>query len=94
MNLPLYKCHKTVAAAKIINIDTERAPEGGAVLVLDDPRVKVGGILPTVAVDAAWLARNPAATEGGYYVVYVENADQYTTYSPAGPFESGYTREG
>ena len=95
-NLPLYQCHKKVRAAKIICITgPEGFADGHAELVLDqyDPTLRIpksGHI--TIPVDAGWLTRNPKLAVGGYYVVYVENADQYSAYSPAEPFETGYTK--
>ena len=83
--LPVYQCHKKVAAAKIISIITTAEP-AGASLILD------GLGIDGIQVDAAWLARNPKVAEGGYFVCYIENEDQYTAYSPAKPFEDGYTR--
>jgi hypothetical protein len=78
--LPLYQCHKQVRAAKIIA--TERIDRGQLILHLE------GG--STFTADIAWLARNPLVAVGGYFVQYQE-ADKYTSYSPAGPFEGGYT---
>lgn len=88
-HLPLYLCHKKVRAAKIISIDTERAPEGGANLILESLTSRAGEMLPVITVDSAWLQRNPALDIGGYFVEYQEG-DKYTAYSPAGPFKSGY----
>ncbi len=80
--LPLYQCHKQVRAAKIISTGSGRVP-GEVELFLD------GEVM--VTVDVAWVARNPQLESGGYFVHYQEG-DDYTTYSPAGPFESGYTK--
>jgi hypothetical protein len=93
MPLPLYQCHKKVRAAKIICITgPEGFSDGHAEIVLDqpDPQYPTSGHV-AVAVDSAWLQRNPKVAVGGYFVHYCENADNYTTYSPAEPFESGYT---
>ena len=87
INLPIYKCHKKVAAAKIITVDKDHAPVGGAVIVLD-VKVPAGDIKPTYAVDSDWIQRNPKVAVGGYFVGYDDN---YTAYSPAEPFEAGYT---
>lgn len=78
--LPLYQCHKKVRAAKITSV---RRYDDGSVLYLDNGS--------ETEVDNAWLARNPKLAVGGYFVHYCENADNYTAYSPAEPFESGYT---
>lgn len=80
LGLPIYLCHKKVGAAKITAITPK---ENGAVLTLD------GG--PQIHVDAAWLQRNPAVAAGGYFVQYIQNPDGYTAYSPAQPFEEGYS---
>lgn len=80
-NLPQWKCHKVVRAAKII--DWHRLPnrpgeefhlflEGGHKKTLPSSRIPADG--PIV---------------GGYYVVY---EDGYTSFSPAEAFEAGYTR--
>jgi hypothetical protein len=47
-----------------------------------------------VYVDEPWLMRNPALSEGGFFIQYIENEDHYTAFSPAQPFEDGYTLEG
>ena len=57
-------------------------PVGAAMITPEDP-----GYAP-FSIDAAYLRKhNPQA--GGYYVVY---ADGYKSFSPAEPFEDGYTR--
>jgi len=81
--MPFYRCHKLVRAAKIVHIDDV---PGGKLLT-----VTVGsGNISSIEVDAAWLTRNPALSIGGYFVEYQEG-DKYTSYSPAAPFEGGYT---
>lgn len=87
MNLPIYQCHKMVGAAKIVCVG-DASTSGVRSLGLD----LLNGLTDTVLVDDAWMQRNPKTAVGGYYVVYVENADQYSAYSPAEPFESGYSR--
>ncbi len=75
--LPLYRCHKEVRAAKIIAIE-----DGGA-LKLD----ALCGIEVTVTPGPAWMSRhNPEV--GGYFVRY--EGDGYESYSPALAFENGY----
>lgn len=76
-----YKCHKVVQAAKITVVGDASA-DGSVSLGLE------GG--DTIVVDAAWMTRNPEVAEGGYYVIYPDS-DNYSAYSPAGPFESGYS---
>lgn len=81
--LPQWKCHKIVRAARILDMvmhgNSVPLP-GGATLHLD------GGA--KVATDAAWVQRCDPAV-GGYYVVY---EDGYTSFSPSKAFEDGYTR--
>ena len=92
MNLPFYRCHKIVRAAKIIHIyDLEGTGSKGLTLDVPDgePAFQLNEY---VTVDIAWLTRNPAVAIGGYFVEYQEG-DKYSAYSPAGPFESGYTPE-
>jgi hypothetical protein len=86
LDLPRYKSHKIVGAAKITVIGDASA-DGSRSLGL----ALLDGTTDTVVVDAAWLTRNPAIEVGGYFVQYVENADGYTSFSPAEPLESGYT---
>ena len=79
-DLPLFLCHKQVRAAKITAIPSDEnwIAGTGKVLELDNGS--------TVTVDAAWLSRCKPQV-GGYYVVYGE----FTSFSPAAPFEAGYT---
>lgn len=79
MNLPKYKSHKTVAAAKIIGLEDD-----DTVLVLEI----TGQAEPSrVIMSVDWLVRNKPVV-GGYYVVY---NDGYASFSPAKAFEEGYT---
>ena len=83
--LPQYKCHKIVRASKIITIDktgTGTESTGIARLILETEGI------PPVEVDVAWLNTHKVAA-GGYLVVYDDG--RYTSWSPAEPFESGYT---
>lgn len=78
-NLPVYQCHKKVNAAKINVIN-------GTALELsfqDGDRTRI----KTVRVDPEWIERHKPEV-GGYFVAYDNN---YTSYSPADAFESGYT---
>lgn len=89
--MPRYKCHKEVWALKIGGILRNPNPDPtgksaassyGARLVPAEE-----GYGP-IEVDAAYMNKHrPEA--GGYYVVY---DDGYKSYSPAAPFEDGYTR--
>lgn len=73
-----YKSHKVVQAAKILELSVHG---DGGVLRLDD------GVNQHVSLD--WLTKH-VPEEGGYFVRY---PDGYESYSPAEPFESGYTAE-
>ena len=93
MEMPRYKCHKEVWALKIAAIKRdgegeERETDGSAMITPEDSRYA------SFRVDHAWLRRNPKAEAGGYYVVYARQPgeiENYTAYSPADAFESGYT---
>ena len=82
-NLPIYKSHKTVRAAKINHIKTDPDDRsGGAMLVFEDSSIE------DVPVDKEYIRKhNPQA--GGYYVQY---QDGYESFSPAEAFESGYSK--
>ena len=77
MEMPQYQCHKQVWALKIVEV----VPKDGKFILRVEPP------FTPLVVDADWHARHrPEA--GGYYVVY---EDGYKSYSPAEPFEGGYT---
>lgn len=88
--MPRYQCHKKVWALKIKEVTHNENPDTtgasgassyGAVLVVQD------GYAP-ISVSAEYVNKhNPQA--GGYYVVY---EDGYRSFSPAEPFEDGYSR--
>jgi hypothetical protein len=81
IELPRYKCTKEVHAAKITEIEShESNGEGSHTMVFGD----IGG---RKFLTDEWKERHKPEV-GGYYVVY---KDGYTSYSPAEPFESGYT---
>jgi len=86
--MPKYQCHKTVWALKIKNIvrdgadDPNRETDGSAMIEPGD-----AGYAP-FKVDWEYMRKhNPQV--GGYYVVYDGG---YKSYSPAEPFESGYSK--
>jgi hypothetical protein len=92
--LPQWKCHKVVRAAKILtmtlppealqdlpNMGTNARAYYPASLELE------GGF--TREVEAEWMTRNRKTAVGGYFVEY---DDGYTSYSPAHAFETGYTK--
>jgi hypothetical protein len=80
VELPQYRCHKVVRAAKITAFRQNGNP-GMPDIVLGE----IGGIV-TALPD--WHAKNKPQV-GGYYVVY---EDGYTSYSPAKAFEEGYAK--
>ena len=83
-DLPAWKCHKIVNAAKIMSVDVLDAELGEYALRLDSG---VEGDIPSAVVTQGWCEKHEPET-GGYLVVY---EDGYQSYSPAEPFESGYT---
>lgn len=83
-DLPYWRCHKVVRAAKIEKI--EPCPYLGVGwhdLFLDTP----GGTLVRT-VQPTYIDRHKPKV-GGYYVLY---EDGYESFSPAEPFQNGYTR--
>jgi hypothetical protein len=87
-DLPAWKCHKIVHAAKIVSIEYVAPRDDSAfaehTLYLD---FGIEGDITPVIVDPEWFAKH-SPDEGGYLVVY---EDGYQSYSPAEPFEAGYT---
>lgn len=88
-DLPKYRCHKDVRAAKVLECIDHRPPDHPdqylpyKTLVLDTAPEKT-----VLRVSWDWFAKhNPSA--GGYYVLY---EDGYTSFSPAKAFEEGYTK--
>jgi hypothetical protein len=86
--MPLYRCHKEVWALKIKSIRQAPSeqeavnPGGDWYLVPEDE-----GFAPLLVGHDYYTKHRPAV--GGYYVVY---DDGYKSFSPAKPFEQGYTR--
>jgi hypothetical protein len=78
--LPLYKSHKTVRAAKITGF-RENGLQGAPDLLLGE----IGGVTTMLP---EWHAKHQPHA-GGYLVVY---EDGYQSFSPAKAFEEGYTR--
>lgn len=80
-----YRSHKVVEAAKIIAVrrldDSFENAKAGFELTLE-------GEPTPVEVNYFWIRSGKPPEAGGYFVKY---ADDYTSYSPAEPFESGYT---
>lgn len=79
VELPRYKSHKIVRAAKITAI------RGNGT---DGPDLVLGEINGIVSLLPDWHAKHKPHV-GGYYVIY---EDGYTSFSPADAFENGYTR--
>lgn len=90
IELPKYRCHKQVWALLIAAIQPKASPDPtgqsmaasyGAVIVPANDRYA------PLEVSAEYVMKhNPEP--GGYYVLY---EDGYASYSPAAPFESGYS---
>lgn len=78
---PQYRCHKVVRAFKIGRI--ERDPISEQVEFLPEEAT-----LPPFRKGWKFFARHSPHV-GGYIVFY---EDGYVSYSPAKPFESGYSR--
>lgn len=77
--LPLWKCHKTVAAFKITDIES-----------MSNGQVRLIGEADLAFVcDAAYVDKHRPQI-GGYFVRY---HDGYRSWSPAEAFEDGYTPE-
>lgn len=79
MQMPRWKCHKTVYADKIIAI---QPTESG-----DIWQLACGGYVP--ASITAEVSKRHAPLVGDYIVHY---EDGYRSWSPAKAFEEGYTR--
>lgn len=78
VELPQYRSHKIVRAAKITGFRL-----AGAALA-DMLLGEIGGI---ASQSPEWFMKHKPES-GGYYVLY---EDGYASYSPAKAFESGYT---
>lgn len=82
VEIPQYRCHKVVRAAKITAVEGHVEDNG--------MRLMLGEIGGQVDVDDIWLGKHGQLDmPGGYYVVY---DDGYTSFSPAKAFEEGYAR--
>jgi hypothetical protein len=78
--MPRYKCHKEVWALKIAGI----APQNADGVAMIQPADSGYAAFP---VSQEYQQKHKPQV-GGYYVVY---DDGYKSYSPAAPFESGYS---
>ena len=79
--LPRWQSHKEVLADKIVAVEDGNGP------VLMRWRLACGILIDVGAALAARPAGRPVL--GGYYVRY---EDGFESWSPAEPFEAGYTR--
>jgi hypothetical protein len=87
LELPKYKCHKVVNAAKILEINDARGGEDKKEFVLEVGKNKKGEIeKSSVLIFKEWIVKHEPKV-GGYYVVY-DNG--YSSWSPADAFEEGY----
>lgn len=84
--MPKYRCHKTVRALKIVAVQdptkAECETDGSRVLIFAEEG------FPPRRVDCDYV-RKHRPQPGGYYVQY---EDGYQSFSPAEPFEAGYTK--
>lgn len=79
--LAKWKCHKIVAAGKMLSM----MPDDPTNVLVED----VNGAPTRVAMPENWTARG-APKIGDYIVIY---DDGYKSWSPAAAFEAGYARE-
>ena len=80
MNLPNYRCHKTVRAVKILSMG----------MIGDKPAVIPDADMEpfTVSEDFVERLKSIPVVTGGYFVKY---DDGYESWSPAEVFEKGYS---
>lgn len=86
-NMPEWKCHKMVRAAKIVRLGGFTSAQSGDVDILD-----VDGLQLTVQLEAEVMRRvlqGATSADLGYLVRY---EDGYVSWSPSKAFEDGYTR--
>lgn len=84
VEMPAYRSHKVVRAARIEQIVP--LPHGGANMYLD--ATYPDGAHAYVTINEAWRRKHEPQA-GGYFVAY---GDNYTSWSPAEAFEKGYMR--
>ena len=86
MEMPKYRSHKTVWALKIKALKPQDTGDdewdGSYVMTPEEPEYG------PIRLDAAYCEKHEPQV-GGYFVVY---PDGYKSFSPAGAFESGYTK--
>ena len=83
--IPLYISHKTVRAGKITQMSDDGIKDNAKLVTL---HLDLGETSCTVVKEYSWCLRHEPHV-GGYYVLY---EDGYTSFSPAEPFEKGYTK--
>jgi hypothetical protein len=81
VEIPQYRCHKVVRAARITSFRQNGNPQM--------PDIVLGEISGIVTAQPFEWYQKHKPEVGGYYVVY---DDGYTSFSPAKAFEDGYTR--
>ena len=81
VEMPSYTCHKTVKASKIRHV--RYLGDMGFEIYLED-------IDDTLLVTNEWHDKHEVGNMTGGYIV--EYKDGYISYSPAGAFEKGYTK--
>jgi len=86
VELPQYKSHKVVRAAKVTAMQKDN-PEGMPEGWEPTTTLFLGEIAATVTVKDSWIQRS-GCDVGGYFVRY---EDGFTSWSPAKAFEEGYT---
>ena len=79
MTIPEYQCHKKIRAFKIKEIRIDR---GMTEIIPEDET------LESIQPSPTYMEKHKPKA-GGYYVLY---ADGYASFSPAEPFEAGYTK--
>ena len=85
---PRYRSHKVVQAVRIAHLMLLRDAEPAGALI--QPAAAPGFESPSpFTVDQAFLDKHQPRV-GGYIVVYDGGA--YVSFSPAAPFEAGYSR--
>jgi hypothetical protein len=82
--MPQYRCHKVVRAAKITEVNIIKIEQPGEPLVVE----LILGDIGIWTAPVIWHERNKPEA-GGYLVQY---EDGYRSYSPAKAFEEGYTK--
>lgn len=89
LNLPQFKCHKVVNAAKITEIGEDGTLVFGDVREVNGATLTEGALM-TFRPLPGWLNRHHPEV-GGFFVIYNEGTErEYTSYSPGDVFVDGY----